>query len=276
MKPTCSFAYLLAFICCLCFSPVLRAAVPPGQVAVSPTKVELKIGPNPVYQSIRLKNMKPYPVTIKVEVNNWTLDENNNLKSIPPDEQSLDRWMVINPLNFTVEPGGIQVVRFSIIPRNRPAPGEHRAIVYFIEQPSNGEDRPFDMLFRLGVGVYGNVDPIRRSAELKGLVFERSSRTLKADIENGGNVHARFIGDYAVWKTGSFAGFGAMKAYLEDPEEVKKPEGLVAYGKMNPTPVLDGRRRTISTGIGVLPSGGDYTVTVQGSIDGRTIEKVLR
>jgi fimbrial chaperone protein len=267
---------LLLFTLLLLTPKYLRAADPPGQIAVFPSMFELNIGSKPVNESIRLKNLKSEPVTIKVEAYNWKLDEQNNLKTLPSDNQSLDQWMLINPLTFTIEPNKEQVVRFSIRPNTVPNPGEHRAIVYFIEQaPASASSATVQVLFKLGVGIYGYADPVKHSAVLNSLTLDRPSRTLKVDIENNGNVHTRLKGEYAIWKKGAFPGFNAMKNALNASKEQKKPEGLLASGSMNNTPILAGNRRTISTTIPAPDEKSGYMVTVQGTIDGTKVEKVF-
>jgi P pilus assembly chaperone PapD len=255
---------------------IIRAADPPGQIAVSPAMFELKIGPQPVNESIRIKNLKKYPITLKVEVYNWALDEKNEVKILPPNIQSIDQWMVINPLSFTVEPGKEQVIRFSVRPRVTPTPGEHRAVIYFLEQPSSATPGGVEVLFKLGVGIYGYTDPVTHATVLHNLTIDRAARKLHVDLQNNGNVHTRLKGDYAIWKKGTFPGFKSMSNYLNWPIDKKKPEGFIAVGTMNNTPVLAGSRRTITTSIPLPDSkSGDFTVAVEGTIDDKRIEKIF-
>jgi P pilus assembly chaperone PapD len=254
----------------------LYAEEPPGQVAVSPAMFELNIGSKPVNESIRLKNLKKKPVTLKVEVYNWTLDEQNKLKILPPDPQSLDQWMVINPVSFTIEPGNEQVIRFSIRPRAMPNPGEHRAVIYFTEQIPPTKAGGVEILFKLGVGVYGYADKVQQAAVLNSLTLDKATGTLKADIQNNGNIHTRIKGEYAIWKKGAFPGFKSMGNYFNWPRDKKKPEWFIASGSMNNTPVLAGNRRTIITRIPVPEDNTAYVVTVTGTIDGTKIEKIIQ
>lgn len=254
----------------------LYAETPPGQIAVSPGMFELNIGTKPVTQSIRLKNLKTTPVSIKVDVYNWTLDDQNKLKVIPPNPQSLDQWMVINPVSFSIDAGKEQVIRFSIRPRLSPTPGEHRAIIYFTEQSQAINPEQSEMLFKLGVGVYGYTDPVRHAAILHVLAYDRASGTLRVEIQNDGNVHTRFKGDYAVWKKGTFPGFKAMSSYLHLPKDQKYPDELISVGNMNNTPVLAGNRRTLMTKVVVPDDKTPYVIAVQGTIDGKTIEKIFQ
>ena len=97
---------------------------PPAQIAVSPSRFEVEIGPKPTTEAVTVMNLGKDPVTIMVTVASWDLDELNKVRILEPDEQSLDQWMVINPLRFTVPSGKSQTVRFSIRPKIRPLPGE--------------------------------------------------------------------------------------------------------------------------------------------------------
>ena len=252
-------------------------ATPPGQIGVSPSMLELSIGSKPVNESLRIFNLKETPTKVKVDVYNWTLDENNEVKLLPPTEQSLDQWMLINPTSFVLKPGESQVVRLSIRPTVKPAPGEHRALIYFTEEriddtPAEAET-PVEVLFKLGVGVYANADPTRHSSILKTLSFDKRENSLKASISNSGNVHTRLTGTYSIWKKGAFPGTENAEKYLLDESAKKAPDGLVAAGQLNQTPVLPGSTRTIVTQLPSLPAPGSYIVAVSGKLGEKKIEK---
>lgn len=251
---------------------------PPGQIGVSPSMLELSIGSKPVNESLRIFNLKNTPTKVKVEVYNWTLDENNEVKLLPPTEQSLDQWMLINPTSFVLEPGKSQVVRLSVRPTVKPAPGEHRALIYFTEErieknATTETEAPVEVLFKLGVGVYGNADPTRRASALKGLSLDKTDNTLKASITNSGNVHTRLTGTYSIWKKADFPGIENAEKYVLGEGAGKAPEGLVASGQLNQTPVLPGNTRTIVTQLPSLPGPGSYIVAVSGELGEKKIEK---
>ncbi|MCF8383712.1 MAG: molecular chaperone [Chlorobium sp.] len=270
---------LLALIMTLSTPSLLRAdEPPPGQIGVAPSMFELAIGQNPVNESVRIFNLKKIPTTVKVEVYNWTLDEKNEVKLLPPDKQSLDRWMLINPLSFTLDPGKSQVVRFSIRPTVKPDPGEHRAIIYFIEQPATASvdsSKALEILFKLGVGVYGYADPVKHAGVLSSLSFDKSSSSIVADIANSGNVHTRLKGNYSIWKKDTFPGIGAAAKFADADKKEKQPTGMMISGQLNQTPVLPGSRRTLSTQIPMPKASGSYILAVNGSIDGKAVEKTF-
>jgi fimbrial chaperone protein len=265
----------------IAFSSIdLFASTAPGQFAISPPFFELSLGNKPLNESIRVLNLKKEPLKIKVEVYNWTMDEKNIVKIIPGTEQSLDQWMLINPLSFTIEPQGTQIIRFSIRPRTKPEPGEHRAIIYLTEQASDTlktESGGVKVLFRYGMSVYADTEPIKKSSTLTSFTFDKASSVLKADINNTGNVRTRFKGEYTIWKTGTFPGFNNMSNYIgKSKSEKKQPEGLLGSGVLNSAPVLPGQRRTIVTPVGI----GDnkivsYVLAVKGSLDDKPVEKLF-
>lgn len=270
---------LLSIFLAVANSPVsLADEPPPGQIGVAPSMLEIPIGQKPVNESVRIFNLKKTPTTVKVEVYNWTLDEKDEIRLLPPDKQSLDRWMLINPLSFTVEPGKSQVVRFSIRPTAKPDAGEHRAMIYFVEQPSAaGADttKALEILFKLGVGVYGYADPVKRSAALNQLAFDKASSSLVADISNSGNVHTRLKGSYSLWKKTAFPGIGEAGKLIDQQKPEKQPEGLVLSGQINQSPVLPGSRRNITTQLSLPKAAGSYILSVNGEIDGKKVEKTF-
>ncbi|NTV06233.1 MAG: molecular chaperone [Chlorobiaceae bacterium] len=273
------FVLLLAFIMTAATPALLRAdEPPPGQIGVAPSMFELSIGQKPVNESIKLFNLKKTPATVKVEVYNWTLDEKNEVKLLPPDKQSLDRWMLINPLSFTVEPGQSQVVRFSIRPTVKPEPGEHKAIIYFVEQPSvtNADStKALEILFKLGVGVYGQAEPVKRSSSLNSLSFDKTSSSLLADVTNNGNVHTRLKGNYSLWKKDAFPGVGAAAKFSDQQKQEKAPAGMIISGQINQTPVLPGSHRTLATQIPLPKTPGNYILAINANIDGKAVEKTF-
>lgn len=252
---------------------------PPGQIGVAPSMIEVSVGSKPVNESLRLFNLKDKPTKVKVEVYNWTLDANNEVKLLPPTEQSLDQWMLVNPMSFRLEPGKSQVVRLSIRPPVKPAPGEHRAIIYFTEEAIEEnavaeEAKPVEILFKLGVGVYAYADPVKRAGTLQGLTLGKGGTSLTASIANSGNVHTRLKGTYSVWKKASFPGIGSAAKAAQESGGAKPAEGLVASGQLNQTPVLPGGTRNIVTQLPNLPSGS-YILAVSGALDEQKIEKTF-
>lgn len=250
-----------------------EANMPPAQFSISPDKFILPIGAKPVNNGLRINNLQKRSVSFSVDVYNWTLDEKNQVKVIPSDRQSLDQWMAVTPLSFTLQPGQSQVIRFSVLPTVIPDPGEHRAIIFLSEQPSPeapGEG-VFHIQFRYGIGIYGWADPVRQRAVLKSLEFDPESFTLKAAIANTGNVHVRLEGNYTIWKKQLFP--GSQKGGI--PSGENRPKGSAAFGQIEMKPVLPGTTRTVEALIAVPREKGEYMVSIDGILGREKIRKTF-
>ena len=247
---------------------------PPAQIAVSPSRFEVEIGPRPTTESLRLFNFGDRTIEVQVSAASWDLDENNRVRHLEPDEQSLENWLILNPLRFTVEPGKSQAVRFSIRPRVEPDPGEHRAMVYFTEVlPEDTEQSAMRIAFRLGVAVYAFASDTVRSGSLDRVTIESGSRTtdIGFHITSTGNAHIRLIGRMGVWHADAYRSPGSMPlldARGAPPEEL--PEGLVRLQALPTTPVLAGSTR-ISGGAVPTPDPGEYVLEVAAELVGTTI-----
>jgi hypothetical protein len=254
---------------------------PPAQVAVSPPRFELELGSKPVNESLKVLNLGEDPVTVEVSVYPWVLDENNQVQIVEPDEQSLDQWMVINPLRFTISGGGSQVVRFSIRPRIEPEPGEHRAIIYLKQiLPEVTEERaPLRVSFRLGVGVYAWVGDVTREATIHSveLVPASSPPAFGFDISSSGTAHVRLEGQYAVWRADDFPGSEAT-SQIEgiDTAGAEIPEPVHEVGTLPTIPVLPGTRRSLALQLLEDLPPGDYVLDLNGAVAGVAIDQAIR
>jgi hypothetical protein len=257
---------------------VTETASPPAQIAVSPSKFEVVIGPKPAVESLRVFNMSSDPVTVLVNVATWDLDEDSRVRIVEPTEQSLDQWLVINPLQFTVGGGESQAVRFSIRPRVQPDPGEHRAMIYLTQQPQEDTSAPVTVRFRLGVAIYGYVGDIRRVGTLHGVTIGEGSNPISAafDIASDGNAHIRLRGQYAVWPAATYPGWERTDEIpkLELPKTVVS-EPIVDAGFLPTTPVLAGTRREIVLHIGKTLPPGNYVLDLNGRLGDTSVDRGL-
>ena len=254
---------------------------PPAQVAVSPPRFELELGSKPVNESLKVLNLGEDPVTVEVSVYPWVLDENNQVQIVEPDEQSLDQWMVINPLRFTISGGGSQVVRFSIRPRIEPEPGEHRAIIYLKQiLPEVTEERaPLRVSFRLGVGVYAWVGDVTREATIHSVELVPASNppAFGFDISSSGTAHVRLEGQYAVWRAENFPGSEATSPIEGiNTASAEAPEAVQEFGTLPTIPVLPGTRRSLSLQLLEDLPPGDYVLDLNGAVAGVAIDQAIR
>ncbi|MCW8796704.1 MAG: DUF916 domain-containing protein [Chlorobium sp.] len=260
----------LFVLCFFSFHALSSAEIPADQVGISPSIFEeLRLDNKPLNETIRFFNFKDEPVHVHVSVHNWTLDENNKLELLPPNPHSLDQWITINPLEFTVPPGGSRPIRFSIQPRVKPAPGEYRAIVYFSENPlktTSENNQTLKTRFRIGVGIYAIADSPVKKGSLHS--FSLQNNKLCADIENTGNAHIRFKGKYAIWNSAAFPGTKNHDKLFPKSKENEKPDGLIGNGSLNRFPVLPGTRRTIETSLPVIEKSGSYVIAIQDTLAG--------
>lgn len=220
----------------------------PPQIAVSPPRVEVQIGPRPSMETIRLFNFGDQPVEVQVGVEDWELDEANRVRAVEPTEQSLGQWMLIAPLRFTVDPGASQAVRFSVRPRIELDPGEHRAMVYFQQVPPADPAPGFRVSFKLGVAVYGYVGKVVRRAVLNDLRVRTTENGPVAafDISSTGSANVRLDGQYGVWQATEFPGVESTAELSEVARRSGElPPGMVRWGALPGTPVLPGFRRTL-------------------------------
>ena len=225
-----------------------------AQLGVSPTRFELDLDQGPSTESVRVLNLGPRDTLIEVEVVNFDLDESNHVRRLPPTEQSLDQWIVLNPLRFHIPAGGSQAVRFSVRPRVRPAPGEHRAMLYFTEvtDPEAPPEPGIRTLHRLGIAIYGWAGERRATAEVHGV--EVIDGMLRLDVEATGSAHVRPAGSWALY------------GVADDTE-------AITNGELPNTPVLPGTRRWLNH---PLPPGlppGDYVLHLAGTVGDAALEQ---
>ncbi len=238
-----------------------QAADPPPMIAVSPSRFELEIGSTPSVQSLRVFNFGKEAVEVKVNLATWDLDEQNQVRLVAPTEQSLDQWIVINPLRFEVPPGKSQSVRFSIRPRVRPEPGEHRAMIYFDQVLSeNDSAEQMRVKFRVGVAIYGTVGEVKRSGVLHSVEIEEGSNPLSAglQISSVGTAHVRIDGHYSIWPAAAYPGLDSNERdFALDLPNAVPPEKVVNAANLPGIPVLAGDcRRIWFTASEPLPAGG--------------------
>ena len=238
-----------------------------AQLGVSPTRFELSLEGRPSTQSVRVFNFGKRDVNIQVSVVNWDLDEHNKVRHLPPTEQSLDQWIVVNPVRFAIPAGSSQTVRFSIRPKLRPAPGEHRAMIYFQQLPAEKDETPgLDVLYRLGLGIYGYVGEITRKAELHSVTVK--GRIAWFDITSQGSANVRLQGQYALWPAASYPGTAktGLIENLGKPETVL-PAGILEAGALPAgTPVLPGDRRQVPLELHQPLPAGNYVLDLNGTL----------
>ncbi len=241
----------------------------PPQVGISPTRFELEIGARPTVESFRVINFGDQPLEIRISVAHWRMDERNQVAVVAPTEQSLDQWMVINPLRFTIPPGGTQAVRFSVRPRVEPEDGEHRAMIYLKQVLSeDGGDGASGIRFRFqyGVTVYGYAGETRRAGELHAVTaaFGTGAVRFDFDLSSTGNAHVRMSGQYAIWPAGAYP--GSERTEQITGKDAQPPPAVLHAGDLPALPVLAGTRRIMQLQPKLELPAGSYVLDVNGTL----------
>ncbi len=272
---------ILIFLMLVWFSGNAPAQVPAGaiQFGISPSLFQLTIGAQSKTESFRVFNFGARPMKFRISVHNWDVDEEFNVQVIPPTEQSLDQWIVINPIEFTVEPGKAQVVRFVIRPRVQPDPGEHRAIIYICENPvETGEFPQSNVVGCIGAAVYGEHGEVQRVGILHDVAIapETNPVLTRFDISSEGSAHVRMDGQYAIWNASKYPGT-ENTTRIEDVQDVEKLTalGIAEAGALPSLPVLPGTRRTMELYTSAVLPPGEYVLDINGTLSGKTIGREI-
>jgi len=259
---------LLAFSLGLTITSSLPASA--LEIAVSPARFELNLDEKRKTQTLEIVNSSDDPVEIGIDMANFDLDENNQLRVLPPTEQSLDQWIAINPTRVKIPGKGRRTMRFAIRPQVEPEPGEHRAVIFLNQDRTNETADGLRFKFRLGVVVYGQVGEANRTAQLHNVSSDERGMTL--DVQNTGNAHARFKGIYAVWNAASYPGDAAAASMLQNIQDTRKlsedvvAPGTLAAGVVVETPVLPGTRRTVVQKLPDTAKAGQRKVYLLGKL----------
>ncbi|MBE9006624.1 molecular chaperone [Fortiea sp. LEGE XX443] len=252
-------------------------------IGVSPPRFELNIGrKKQVTKSFKVLNNGKKPATFRIYTQGWVLNEKNEVKPVAPTEQSLDQWIVVNPVQFTLPPGKIQTVRFAVRPRVQPKSGEHRAFIYVEELPGADENNDpkasvnVKVLGRFGVAVYGYVGDVKRVGVLNSITVDNKTAPIKAafDISSQGSGYVRMKGQYAVWPANKYPGASATKAMADlDQKKTNLPSGLLDAGSLPSNPVLPDTRRQLILNIAKKLPPGQYVLDINGDLNGQPIDK---
>lgn len=261
------------------YSGNVLAQVPAGAIefGISPSLFQLTIDAQSKTESLRVFNFGARPMKFRITVNNWEVDESFNVQVIPPTEQSLDQWIAINPVEFTVAPGKAQVVRFAIRPRVQPEPGEHRAILYTCEVPMEMENQPkSNVVGCIGTAIYADFGDVSRIGILHDVTIAPATNPVLArfDISSEGNAHVRMDGQYAIWGASLYPGHNHTSRLedLSDPESLSA-QGIVAAGFLPSLPVLPGTRRKMELHTSQVLPPGEYVLDINGDLSGKSIDQ---
>jgi P pilus assembly chaperone PapD len=253
-------------------------AQPRARLGFSPERYVVELGEGgSVTESLMVKNLSDEPITVKLSVSNWDFDENNHIRILPPAEDSLDRWIVINPLRVTIPPNTPQTIRWAIMPRTRPLPGEYRAVIFIEEElpeRDSAASASVRMNMRMGIPVYAQVGEAVERAVAEAPRVADGGRDIEFSISNGGNRHERLRGHYGVWLASAYPGpEQALDLVASVSDSGAEPEGF-SLVKINDVVVLPGGEREISLRPD-LPGPGEYVVQMNVRFGNATITDSL-
>jgi len=253
---------------------LLACAPAEAQIGLSPSRFDLQLGERPTTESVRVFNFGKEPIDIQVSVVHWDLDEANQVRALPPTEQSLDQWLVINPLTFSINGESSQTVRFSIRPRVEPEPGEHRAMIYFRQLPPPTPPKGARFLYNVGIAVYGQVGEVTRHARIGKVELVGSSISL--ELTCLGTANARFAGQLSIWPADQYPGAEATKPFEDlKTEGWSPPEPVIAAGELPTTPILPGTTRTFTIPLDVSLAPGSYVLDLEGQLGDDRLDRAI-
>ena len=254
-------------------------AQPGARLGISPDRYMVDFdagGSTP--QALMIKNLSDEPLTIKLSVSNWDLDESNRVRLLPPREDSLDQWIVINPLRVVIPPDTPQTIRWAILPRQKPGAGEHRAIIFIEEETDRGplqSKTAVNMAIRFGIPVYAQVGEAREQVQVFGVGADDDSQQLVLDAGNAGNQHVRLRGRIGIWPEDSFPGSEKAIAIMRDPEQSLRAGVDYRVDDIPETVLLPATRRQIKLLPAAMAHSGQV-VQLDASLGSTAVTDVIR
>lgn len=249
-------------IACLLIAGALNAQ-PAPRMGISPDRYHIEFDESGGdTQSLLVQNLSDEPLSLNLSVSNWELNDKNQIVVAPPTENSLDQWIVINPLRVTIPPGSPQTIRWAVMPRLQPQQGEYRAIIFVEEElpaRKNADSTEIRMKMRYGLPIYGQVGDTIESAQLNSIDITKTGEKLQIDLSNDGNKHARMSGNYGIWPTAEFPGSREALKQLRAINPETQEEVDFEFGNMPASVILPGVRRALSLDLG-LQKTGEYTI----------------
>ena len=258
----------------LCLIVCLASGAAMAQVGFSPQYFDLGLAEAQGTHAYRLFNLTKDSKQVKVSVVSWDFDEAGQIRILPSTDTTLDQWVVVNPIEFTIPPGDSQAVRFSIRPAVQLAPGEHRAMLIFDEvlQPQApgeasgaGAQTALRARFQFRTAIYCQVGEATRHADLVSVSVDAT--TLKLELRATGSANVRFDGQYMVWKAAEFPGLDKLALLGNLTEENPSlPDGIVAAGGLPGQPVLPGGNRRYELALRNRLPKGHYIAVLLGRL----------
>jgi len=253
---------------------LLASSLATAQVGFSPQYFDLPLAEALGTHAYRLFNLTEDPKQVKVSVVSWDFDDRGEIRILPSTDTSLDQWVVVNPVEFTIPPGESQAVRFSIRPAVALANGEHRAMLIFDEIPqaqdvpaasTAGAQTALRARFQFRSAIYLQAGQASRRAEITSATADAT--TLHVQVTARGSANTRPDGQFMIWKAAAFPGLDkvALLGNLAD-EKPELPSGMLAAGRLPGQPVLPGSSRNYEIALGTTLAKGRYVAVLLGHL----------
>lgn len=261
----------------LCLAALLAAGSVHAQLGLSPSYLDLGETEARRTQVFRVTNFGDQPVHVRTELAAFDIDERGEVVETAPNERSLERHLVISPIEFDIPARGSQAVRLALRPTGALVAGEYRGVVYFrlAGAASLGEGARLPISYRLGGAVYVQVGDSTRTAVLEG-IDTADGREVGFRLRATGSANARLHGRYAVWRKQAWGNGQPLPPLPQEDKPV--PDGLVMNGALPGRPVLPGKRVRYTSPLARneqrLPAG-DYVLHVVGGLEQEVVERVV-
>ncbi|HEY6929282.1 MAG TPA: hypothetical protein VJA66_06365 [Thermoanaerobaculia bacterium] len=199
----------LAFVMAFAASAALAQPITLG---ISPLRAELKAQAGAeTSQPVRISNTGDEPVQIRSTISDWTLTPSGETQFVKPGATTwaCAQWLKINPTEFTVDPGGAQLVRYTMkVPGTAPQGGYHCAILFDTVPPPKekiaGQTGVVNLI-RMVTTLYVAVGDPPVVAKIRRLELEPQTREKKkpgydvvTEFGNDGTTQYRVNGDLEI------------------------------------------------------------------------------
>ncbi len=247
-----------------------------AQIAVTPSVLEIDSTEINKTHSFRIINKKEHAVHVSTNVESWTLDEMNQVQPIPLTADSLTNWVIVNPLNFTLEPNSTQTIRLALRPPNQIPEGEHRLMLYFNQQlKEKPKEGTINFKFKIGSAIYVHIGEKIKTG--KTLSAKIENQHIRLETMNTGNSFIRYKGHWLLWLGEPNSTLINLENILE--QESPQINGLLAKGEMPSMPVLPGYTRMINVDISDyelnIPHDQPLTLQFIGRLGDETVDTIL-
>ncbi len=176
-------------------------------VGIQPANVELVVKPGAtVRRTIKLANLRTdKSQQFIVGVADWSLDENGQLKLLPPSANSASAWVRFAPASFTLKPAEAQeiVVDIAVPAKLADAREYHTAILVTNPIPSAEEMKKLNGVWnqvQVASLFYLTPPGAKPKPAIENMSLDGTDKgpVVKTLVRNDGTAHARLIAQYQI------------------------------------------------------------------------------